>query len=241
MGYVSANGSGTKRVRLSPAERREQLISLGVTMLRDRTLEDVSIGDIARQAGISRGLLFHYFASKQDFQRAIVRRANEELLARTLPDRSLGLLEMLRDSVERYVDYVSENRISYQGLLRGPASGSPELLGLADATRDAIVDRILTETPLAGDDPELPRLRLVFRGWIAFVEETTLIWLREEAIGRDALIDTLVGALPALAMHPGRTQWLSDAVATGDARAAETEAAGAGAANDAGAETALPT
>ena len=132
MGYVSANGSGTKRVRLSPAERREQLISLGVTMLRDRTLEDVSIGDIARQAGISRGLLFHYFASKQDFQRAIVRRANEELLARTLPDRSLGLLEMLRDSVERYVDYVSENRISYQGLLRGPASGSPELLGLAN-------------------------------------------------------------------------------------------------------------
>lgn len=210
MGSVSENGSGTKRVRLSPDERREQLITLGVTMLRDRTLEDVSIGEIARQAGISRGLLFHYFASKQDFQRAIVRRANAELLARTMPDRSLDLLAMLRDAVERYVDYVSENRISYHGLLRGPASGSPELLELADATRNAIVDRILTETPLDPGDPELPRLRLVFRGWIAFVEETTLIWLREETIGRIELIDTLVGALPALAMHPVLTQWLAD-------------------------------
>ena len=210
MGSVTENGSGTKRVRLSPDERREQLITLGVTMLRDRTLEDVSIGEIARQAGISRGLLFHYFTSKQDFQRAIVRRANAELLARTMPDRSLDLLAMLRDAVERYVDYVSENRISYHGLLRGPASGSPELLELADATRNAIVDRILTETPLDPGDPELPRLRLVFRGWIAFVEETTLIWLRDETIGRIELIDTLVGALPALAMHPALTQWLAD-------------------------------
>lgn len=124
MATVSDNGPGTKRVRLSPDERREQLVSLGVKMLRDRTLEDISIGEIARQAGISRGLLFHYFASKQDFQRAIVRRANEELLARTMPDRSLDLFSMLRDAVERYIDYVSENRISYQGLLRGPASGS---------------------------------------------------------------------------------------------------------------------
>lgn len=208
MADVSDNGPGTKRVRLSPDERREQLVSLGVKMLRDRTLEDVSIGEIAKQAGISRGLLFHYFASKQDFQRAIVRRANEELLARTMPDRSLDPMTMLRDAVERYVDYVSENRISYQGLLRGPASGSPELVELADATRDAIVDRILAETPLHADDPELPRLRLVFRGWIAFVEETTLIWLREERIGRTELIDALVGALPALAMHPALTEWL---------------------------------
>ncbi len=208
---MSDKGPGTKRVRLSPDERREQLVALGVTMLRDRTLEDISIGEIARRAGISRGLLFHYFASKQDFQRAIVRRANEELLARTMPDRSLDLLAMLRDAVQRYVDYVSENRISYQGLLRGPASGSPELLALADATRNAIVDRILTESPLPPDDPELPRLRLVFRGWIAFVEETTLIWLRDETIGRTELIDNLVGALPALAMHPALTQWLADA------------------------------
>ncbi|MBO0855608.1 MAG: TetR/AcrR family transcriptional regulator [Nocardia sp.] len=178
-------------------------------MLRERALEDISIGEIARQAGISRGLLFHYFSSKQDFQRAIVQRANEELLRRTAPDRGLSVPDMLRAAVTNYVDYVSENRISYQGLLRGPASSSPELAALAQSTRDALVDRILTETPLDSDDPELPRLRLVLRGWIAFVEETTLIWLRESPIDRTALIDTLVGALSALAMHPVLTELLT--------------------------------
>ncbi len=52
-----------KRVRLSPEERRAQLIDLGVRMLADRPLEQISVEDIADQAGVSRGLLFHYFAS----------------------------------------------------------------------------------------------------------------------------------------------------------------------------------
>ncbi len=192
----------SKRVRLSPEERRRQLITLGVEMLRGRALEDVSIGEIAAQAGISRGLLFHYFPSKQDFHLAIVQYANAELLEKTAPDRTLPLYDMLRDAIERYVDYVSENRTSYLALLRGPASASPELVALVTQTRLALVDRILTESPIAVDDPDRPRLRLAVRGWIAFVEETTLTWLREEPIPRETLVDMLVDSLPALALNP---------------------------------------
>ncbi|MCU1657877.1 MAG: TetR family transcriptional regulator, partial [Pseudonocardiales bacterium] len=56
-----------KRIRLSPEARRAQLIELGVEMLATRTLDELSVEDIAQQAGISRGLLFHYFSSKQEF------------------------------------------------------------------------------------------------------------------------------------------------------------------------------
>ncbi|NQE90628.1 TetR/AcrR family transcriptional regulator [Nocardia terpenica] len=205
-------GGNAKRVRLSPAERREQLITLGARMLRERALEDISVGEIAARAGISRGLLFHYFTSKQDFQLAIVRHANAELLARTMPDRSLSLPDMLRDAVDRYVRYVSDNRTSYLALLRGPASTRPELVTLVDATRYAIVDRILAEAPVSPDDPDRPRLRLAVRGWIAFAEETTLSWLREETITRDQLIGLLVESLPALARNP----LLSAALHAGD-------------------------
>jgi AcrR family transcriptional regulator len=198
-------GASGKRVRLSPAERRRQLITLGTKMLRERALEDISIGDIAARAGISRGLLFHYFPTKQDFHLAIARHANTELLARTAPDRSLGLPGMLRDGIQRYVDYVSENRTSYPALLRGPASASPELVSLVDQTRAAIVDRILAEAPIPITDPDRPRLRLAVRGWIAFVEETTLSWLRQEPITREQLIDMLVASLPALALNPELT------------------------------------
>ncbi|MCM6775819.1 TetR/AcrR family transcriptional regulator [Nocardia sp. CDC159] len=192
-------------MRLSPDERRQQLIGLGVEMLRERAIEDISVGEIAEQAGISRGLLFHYFSSKQDFQLAILRHANLELLTRTAPDPKLALFDMLRDAVQRYVDYVSKNRTPYLAILRGPSSASPELAALAEESRNTIVDRILTVTPIPDNDPDHPRLRLAVRGWIAFVEETTLSWLRHETISREQLIDMLVESLPALALSPALT------------------------------------
>lgn len=189
-----------KRTRLSPEERRTQLITLGAEMLGDRAIEDISITEIAEAAGISRGLLFHYFPTKQDFQLAIVRHANAELLERIAPDRSLGVFEMLRDSIERYIEYVGENRNSYVSLLRGPTSVSAEVLPLVDQTRNVIIDIILTEVPVDIPDTDRPRLILAVRGWIAFVEETTLIWLRHEMITREQLVDLLVESLLALAL-----------------------------------------
>ncbi|MGN2636137.1 TetR/AcrR family transcriptional regulator [Nocardia takedensis] len=195
-----ARGSqDTKRVRLSPDERRRQLITLGVKMLGERAIEDISITEIAEAAGISRGLLFHYFPTKQDFQLAVVGHANAELLDRVTPDRALGIHDMLRDSIGRYVDYVAENRTSYLALLRGPTSVSPDLVPLVDQTRDAIIGIILAEAPIAPDPRRRPRLRLGMRGWVAFVEEATLTWLREEPITREELVDLLVASLVALA------------------------------------------
>ncbi|MFI9410939.1 TetR/AcrR family transcriptional regulator [Nocardia gamkensis] len=190
---------GPKRTRLSPDERREQLITLGAKMLGERSIDDISVSEIAAQAGISRGLLFHYFPTKQDFQLAIVRHANAELIERVMPDRSLGLFEMLRDSIERYIEYVTENRTSYLALLRGPTSVSPELAPLVDQTRDAIIGIILAETPVPVAEADHPRLMLAMRGWIAFVEESTLTWLRSEPISREQLVDLLVESLIAIA------------------------------------------
>ncbi|WP_030522035.1 TetR/AcrR family transcriptional regulator [Nocardia rhamnosiphila] len=189
-----------KRVRLSPDERKTQLITLGVKMLGERAIEDISVSEIAAQAGISRGLLFHYFPTKQDFQLEVIRHANAELLARVVPDPTLSLFDMLRDSVGRYIDYVSENRTSYLALLRGPTSSSPELAAMVEQTRHAIVDIILSQVPLSPEERERPRLILVVRGWVAFTEETTLSWLRGESISRDELIELLVESLLALAM-----------------------------------------
>ncbi|MGV9617079.1 TetR/AcrR family transcriptional regulator [Nocardia xishanensis] len=202
MSAVTSKSSGEngKRTRLTPDERRQQLLTLGAKMLGERTIEELSVSEIAAQAGISRGLLFHYFPTKQDFQLEVVRHANAELLERVAPDRSLSLFDMLRDSIERYVDYVSENRSSYLALLRGPTSVSPDLLPLVDETRDAIVGLILAEAPTPVDPAAHPRLMLGMRGWIAFVEETTLTWLRTEPIAREELIDLLVESLLTLAL-----------------------------------------
>src|SRR3954453_15746141 len=116
-----------KRVRLSPQARREQLLELGVRRLTTRHLEELSVEAMAEQAGISRGLLFHYFKNKQDFHRAVVQRAADNLLARTRPEVSLPPAERLALSLEHYVDYVRANRQSYISLVRGAAGGDPAL------------------------------------------------------------------------------------------------------------------
>jgi len=188
-----------KRTRLSPEERRAQLIDLGVRMLAERPLEQISVEDIADQAGVSRGLLFHYFASKHDFHVAIVRHSSAEMLARTAPNTELAPIEILHDAMASYVDYVSDNRNSYVSLLRGTASGDPAMREVFEETRATMAARVIDQLPKLGIEPDA-RMGLSVRGWIAFVEEATITWLRSPVITRDELIDLLVTALPAVAL-----------------------------------------
>ncbi|TFI40836.1 TetR/AcrR family transcriptional regulator [Rhodococcus sp. 1R11] len=197
-----AEVSTTKRTRLSPQQRRAQLIELGTEMLADRPLEQISVEDIADQAGVSRGLLFHYFASKQDFHLEIVREASRSMIERTAPDPDLEPFDILRDSIANYVDYVSEKRDTFISLLRGTASGDPQMREVFEQTRTTMADRTLVQ--LAQLDVDVtPTIDLAVRGWIAFVEEATITWLRNPQITRDELIDLNVNALPAVALAPG--------------------------------------
>lgn len=188
-----------KRTRMSPEERRAQLLDLGARMLAERPLEQISVEEIADQAGVSRGLLFHYFASKRDFHLAIVRHAGADMLAHTEPDPTLEPLEMLRVSVCAYVDYVTDNRSTYVSLLRGSASGDEEMREEFERTRAVMAERIATHLPRLGIEADA-RIRLAVRGWIAFVEETTITWLRDQPISREDLVGLHVAALPAVAL-----------------------------------------
>ena len=76
MGDVTTR-TATARTRLSKEERRSQLLDLGVRLLSTRSLDELSIDLLAEEAGISRGLLYHYFGNKHDFHEAVVRRAQD--------------------------------------------------------------------------------------------------------------------------------------------------------------------
>lgn len=187
-----ASGS---RTRLDRAARRAQLVALGLEMLSTRPLDQVVIDAIAAEAGISRGLLFHYFPTKRDFHVAVVQAAADDLLARTKPDPALPFTDQLRASLEAYVDYVTENRAAYVALLRG-AAGDPALREVLDDTRSRITGRVLDR--LAVTDPVPPRLRLATRGWVAFTEEATIDWLASGDLARDELIRLLDESLVVL-------------------------------------------
>jgi hypothetical protein len=72
------------------AARREQLLRAGVDLLRVRSPDEISVEHVARNAGISRGLLYHYFDDKDAFVLAVSSRP-----ART----SAGLSAAVRTSL----------------------------------------------------------------------------------------------------------------------------------------------
>jgi AcrR family transcriptional regulator len=189
-----ADDGAPTRTRLGRDARRAQLVDLGVSMLSTRPIEQVSVDDIAAAAGISRGLLFHYFPSKREFLAAVVQAAADRLLAVTDPDPALPLLDRLRAGLEGYVGFIEDNRAAYVSLVRGAQGADIHLAGVFESTRAAIVDRIFVqlEAPTVS-----PALHVAIRGWIGLVEEATLAWLAQppDAIGRDQLVTLLQESL----------------------------------------------
>jgi AcrR family transcriptional regulator len=197
----------SKRVRLPPDARRAQLIELGVQMLATRRLEDLSVEALADEAGISRGLLFHYFRSKQEFHLEVVRACARELLQRTEPDPELPPLAQLRTSLGAYIDYVTQNRDVYVSLVRGAASGDAAVRAVADETRTEQANRVLKHLDALGL-PGAARTELAVRGWVAFCEEVVISWLAsEQRPPRKELLALLADALPGM-VRPADPDWL---------------------------------
>jgi len=188
-----------KRTRLDPVARRAQLIALGVEMLATRTLDALSVEDIARKAGISRGLLFHYFSSKQEFHTEVARAAAAELLQRTEPDVALPPVDALRGAIGAFIDYVEENPDNYKSLVRGAASGDAQMRAIFDQTRATLAGRVVEVVGQLGFELG-PRAELAVHGWVAFAEECTIRWIATASTDRAALEDLLTKALPAVVL-----------------------------------------
>jgi AcrR family transcriptional regulator len=199
-----------RRVRLTPDRRREQLLELGVRMLATRTLDELSVEALAEEAGISRGLLFHYFATKQEFHREVVRRAADDLIRVTEPDPDLEPYEQLSQSISAYVDYVADHFQPYMSLVRGAASGHEQLRQIADDTRTTLAQRIISNLGTLGLS-QTPATQLAARGWTAYAEELVVSWTAAPPITRAELIRMLSASLVAV------ISTATDPVATADA------------------------
>ena len=196
---VMVSRTNEKRTRLDPIARRAQLIALGVEMLATRTLDALSVEDIAQKAGISRGLLFHYFSSKQEFHTEVARAAAAELLERTAPDTSLAPLDALRASLTAFIAYVEENPDNYKSLVRGASAGDATMRAIFDETRTTMAGRIVG---VLGDSGLAlgPRAELAVHGWVAFAEECVIRSIDGGVKDSSGLLDMLTKALPAVVL-----------------------------------------
>jgi AcrR family transcriptional regulator len=162
--------SAPRRRRLTPDERRAQLVALGVNFLADRPIDELTMETLSEQAGVSRALVFHYFGSRKGLHRDVVATARDSLLRASEPRPELPPDERMRDTLTRIVEFVRDHRGTFYSLVRGVASGDAAVRAVLDESRAANAQRLL-DVYLELGVPDSSLLRVALRSWVGFAEE----------------------------------------------------------------------
>lgn len=179
-----------RRTRLTPEERRSQLVGLGIEALVDRPLEALTIEYLSERAGVSRGLLFYYFGSKNGLHSEVVQAAFDGMLRATDPVLELEPLDRLHDTLTRIVQFVRDHRATFFSLIRGAASGDAEVREVIERAREVQSERLIAVFRELGV-ADSPLHRIALRSWVSFAEQA----LVESALNSDMPSDEIVSFL----------------------------------------------
>lgn len=205
------------RRRLSPEDRRKELLALGAEVFGQRPYDEVRIDEIAEKAGVSRALMYHYFPDKRAFFAAVVSAESERLFEATdAPlQPGLGLFEQVREGVLAYLRYYEANPNVAWAAHVGIGRSDPVLRGIEDVDNDRQAERIVSG--LAGDqlDAKVERdLRIVVYGWLAFVLEMCRQRMLDPSTDVNTVADACTHALFDLVTRvPGIPESLAKAIA----------------------------
>jgi AcrR family transcriptional regulator len=184
-----------RRTRLTRDDRRRQLLGIGLAKLVDKPIQDLSVDEVAAEAGISRGLLFHYFPTKRDFYRECIAAAGRRILRTTAPDPDLPPEEQVRDMVRLFVEQIDRRRDFYLSLLHGTGAADLAVVRVYDDIWDQATARVLGCLTLGTERAE------VVHGWWMYVEDRALSWSGPPPARRTRTLDALVDHAVAVLHH----------------------------------------
>jgi AcrR family transcriptional regulator len=185
------------RTRLDVEERRAQLVDAATRLFTQRAYDEVSMDDVAAEAGVSKALVFHYFSTKRELYVEVVERRARELIgaieAVVLEHPELGPLERLRAGLDAYLRHAHADAPAYLALLGAGIGMDREIAAIVERTRRVFADRLLEQLPVA------PRkdTELAVRGFLGFVEAASVAWLARPELSREELVERLVAVLGA--------------------------------------------
>ena len=187
----------SKRRRLSPSERRDELLGTGAELFAEHPYESVSLEDVADRAGVSRALMYHYFPNKRDFFVAIFQRASDQLLSAAELDEAKPFPDLLREALDTHIDYFVAHTNEALAVNIGPLAADPVVQAIISEELNTVRKRLLDALGLQGHDRELASTAL--RGWLAFARAACVDWIAHRTCSREELramcLRALAGAL----------------------------------------------
>jgi AcrR family transcriptional regulator len=171
-----------RRRRLEPDARREQILDCAVRLFGERPYSSVSTTDIAREAGVARGLLNHYFGTKRDLYLEVVR---EMVVLPDLHDAGAAtgpLNKRVQRSVDWFLDIVSVHAKTFVAVTGAEGVGDdPEIERILAQADDAAARTVLETVGLSADVAEH---RAVIRAYGGLVKAAVREWIRGETLTR---------------------------------------------------------
>lgn len=181
---------------MSAAQRREQLLDATKTIVDRRGFHAVSIEAVAREAGITRPIVYSHFRDLRGLLEALIEREGDRALAQlaTFTPAEVGEdepHEVLLAAMRAYVEIAESDPITWKLVLM-PPEGAPELLRERIANgRAAIVAQLAQAVqPLltGGSAPPDPELTAMMLSTLA--DEVVRLRLTEpERFGRERLLE----------------------------------------------------
>jgi AcrR family transcriptional regulator len=155
---AAGDGEGGRRVRKSSAARRAELLAAALAVFSAGDTAERGMADVAEAAGVSNGLLYHYFpGGRAELVDAVGRSLLDDLCARmavagNLPFSPLGRLEHVLAIV---FGFFAERPVAYPLLFGAPGGAQPTEDGvgaLASVRLVAMLASLMAGSGLAADE-----------------------------------------------------------------------------------------
>ena len=179
--------------RLDPAQRRDQILDAANDLIAERGYEEVSVEDIARAAGVTRGLVHHYFGGRTEVYVALLERLDAVRVESLRQPEGRSARARIADTVSRWLDFTEANHLLYLGTIApGEDIADPEVRRVvADFRGRAVALLVTLHADIAHDSS---RLRYALECWTGLNRAATRRWLRGEAT-REATHELLASTL----------------------------------------------
>ncbi|MFD7339343.1 TetR/AcrR family transcriptional regulator [Streptomyces violascens] len=185
----SQQGGTTERSQV----RRSELIATGRKLFADTSYDALSMDDIAKHAGVAKGLIYYYFKSKRGYYLAIVEDSVADLVSRAGSDTELPRAERVHRTIDGYLLYAQHHQAAYRTIVTGGVGFDTQVQAIRDAVREELIATIAEGAYGTREIPVLARLALL--GWLGSVESVTLDWLAAMEPPRDTVRELLVRML----------------------------------------------
>lgn len=157
------------------ARTRQRLIDAAVQLFSANNYDDVAVADIAREAKVAHGLLFHYFGSKSQIYLEAINTAAEEITRSFTVREGLSPGQQLREALIKHFRYLASHRgLALRLALAGPGAGQ-SAWEIFESTRLHAVQWIADILDLP---PPSPAMQMMWRACVGAIDEAALFWLR---------------------------------------------------------------